>query len=53
MEVMQAIETRSSIRHYKTTPVEEKDLRDDLVDEYGTVGKYCYVSKDATITLFI
>ena len=33
--------------------VGEKDLREDLVDHYGTVGKYCYVSKDATITLFI
>ena len=33
--------------------IEEKDLREDLVDEYGTVGRYCYESKDATITLFI
>jgi len=31
----------------------ENDLDESLVDEYGTVGKYCYVSKDATITLFI
>ena len=29
------------------------DLREDLVDEYGTVGKYCFESKDADITLFI
>ncbi len=33
--------------------IKEEDLRADLVDEYGTVGKYCYVSKDANITLFI
>jgi peroxiredoxin family protein len=33
--------------------IEETDLREDLVDEYGTVGRYCYESKDATITLFI
>jgi peroxiredoxin family protein len=31
----------------------EKDLNESLVDEYGTVGKYCYVAKDSTITLFI
>ena len=33
--------------------IREQDLNESLVDEYGTVGKYCYVSKDATITLFI
>jgi peroxiredoxin family protein len=33
--------------------IREKDLREDLIDEYGTVGKYCYVSKDADISLFI
>jgi peroxiredoxin family protein len=33
--------------------ISREDLREDLVTEYGTVGKYCYVSKDATITLFI
>jgi len=33
--------------------LKKKDLREDLVDDYGTVGKYCYVTKDATITLFI
>ncbi len=33
--------------------LEKKDLREDLVTEYGTVGKYCYLTKDATITLFI
>jgi peroxiredoxin family protein len=33
--------------------IKEEDLDESLVDEYGTVGKYCYVSKDATITLFI
>jgi peroxiredoxin family protein len=33
--------------------IAKKDLREDLVTEYGTVGKYCYVSKDASITLFI
>ena len=33
--------------------VKKEDLREDLVTEYGTVGKYCYISKDATITLFI
>ena len=32
--------------------ISKGDLREDLVTEYGTVGKYCYVSKDATITLF-
>lgn len=29
------------------------DLREDLVDDYGTVGKYCFESKDADISLFI
>jgi peroxiredoxin family protein len=33
--------------------ISKKDLREDLVTEYGTVGKYCYASRDATITLFI
>lgn len=33
--------------------IEKKDLRDDLVDDYGTVGSYCFETKDATITLFI
>ena len=33
--------------------IKEEDLDESLVDEYGTVGKYCYASKDATITLFI
>jgi len=31
----------------------KEDLREDLVDDYGTVGKYCYLTKDANITLFI
>lgn len=29
------------------------DLQEDLVDDYGTVGKYCLHTKDADITLFI
>ncbi|MBN1898782.1 MAG: DsrE/DsrF/DrsH-like family protein [Spirochaetes bacterium] len=33
--------------------IKEKDLRADLVKSYGTVGKYCYITKDADITLFI
>lgn len=33
--------------------VKPKDLRDDLVSDYGTVGKYCYETQDANITLFI
>jgi peroxiredoxin family protein len=33
--------------------VKESDLREDVIDEYGTVGRYCYESKDASITLFI
>jgi len=33
--------------------IKYEDLRKDLIDEYGTVGKYCYESKDANITLFI
>ena len=33
--------------------IAKENLREDLVTDYGTVGKYCYVSKDATITLFI
>ncbi len=33
--------------------IREEDLRTDLVDEYGTVGKYCYESKDADVALFI
>ena len=33
--------------------IAKEDMREDLVTEYGTVGKYCYVSKDAAITLFI
>lgn len=33
--------------------LKEKDLRGDLIDEYGTIGEFCYESKDANITLFI
>lgn len=33
--------------------VKEEELREDLVDEYGTVGKFCYESKDSDVTLFI
>ena len=33
--------------------VKEEDLRTDLVSEFATVGKYCYVTKDADIALFI
>lgn len=33
--------------------ITEKKLRKDLIDEYGTVGKYCYETKDANVTLFI
>lgn len=31
----------------------KEDLREDIVDKYGTVGTYCYLTKDANITLFI
>lgn len=33
--------------------ISKKDLREDLVDDYGTVGTYCFETKDANITLFI
>lgn len=33
--------------------IKEEDLRKNLVDYYGTVGKYVYESKDASATLFI
>jgi len=33
--------------------LDKKDLRENLVDEYGTVGTYCFTTKDANITLFI
>ena len=33
--------------------VKEEDLRTDLVTDFATVGKYCYVTKDADIALFI
>ncbi len=33
--------------------IKEEDLRTDLVSEFATVGKYCYVTKDADISLFI
>lgn len=33
--------------------IKEKDLREDLVTDYGSVGAYCYESIDANITLFI
>jgi len=33
--------------------LQKKDLRGDLVTDYGTVGKYCLLSKDAGVTLFI
>ena len=33
--------------------IKEADLREDLIDEYGTVGKYCYETQNATITHFI
>jgi peroxiredoxin family protein len=33
--------------------VTREDLRQDLVDQYGTVGAYVYASRDASATLFI
>lgn len=33
--------------------IKEKDLREDLVTDYGSIGTYCYESADANITLFI
>lgn len=33
--------------------IKKPQLRTDLIDEYATVGTYCYESKDANITLFI
>jgi len=33
--------------------IKKEDLDQTLIDEYGTVGKYCIESKDAQITLFI
>lgn len=33
--------------------VSREDIRQDLVDQYGTVGAYVYASRDASATLFI
>lgn len=33
--------------------ITKKDLKQELIDDYGTVGRYCYETKDANITLFI
>ena len=33
--------------------ISKKDLRDDLIDEYGAVGSYINEAKDSSITLFI
>jgi peroxiredoxin family protein len=33
--------------------INKKDLRDDLIDEYGAVGSYINEAKDSAITLFI
>jgi peroxiredoxin family protein len=33
--------------------IKKKDLREDLIDEYGAVGTYINEAKDAAITLFI
>ncbi len=33
--------------------IKKEKLREDLVDEYGTAGKYCYITKDSDINLFI
>lgn len=33
--------------------IKKKDLRNDLITDYGSVGTYCYDSIDANITLFI
>jgi len=33
--------------------LKKENLREDLISDYGTVGKYCYVTKEANITLFI
>ena len=33
--------------------VKKKDLREDLIDEYGAVGTYIRDARDSAITLFI
>jgi peroxiredoxin family protein len=33
--------------------ISKKNLRDDLIDEYGAVGSYINEAKDSAITLFI
>lgn len=33
--------------------IKKEDLNSELIDDYATVGKYCYETKDANITLFI
>jgi peroxiredoxin family protein len=33
--------------------VKRKDLREDLIDEYGAVGTYIQEARDSSITLFI
>lgn len=33
--------------------IRKKDLQQELIDDYGSVGTYCYESLDASITLFI
>jgi len=33
--------------------ITKQELREDLVDSYGTVGSYCNEAKDAKINLFI
>jgi peroxiredoxin family protein len=33
--------------------INRKDLREDLIDEYGAVGSYINEAKDSAITLFI
>ena len=33
--------------------IKKKNLREDLITDFGSVGTYCYASTDANITLFI
>ena len=33
--------------------ISRKDLREDLIDEYGAVGTYVQQARDSAITLFI
>jgi len=33
--------------------IKQKDLRQDLIDDYGAVGVYIQEARESTITLFI